>query len=361
VADESRVGAESKWFMEQVTNDREQRADVLDAARRGDERAFADLMRPYRGELHAMCYRMLGSVDDADDALQEVSLRAWRGLAAFEGRSSLRTWLFRIATNVCLSRLSRRRARTVPLEFGPPAALGDGPGPTLDHSIWLGPYPDRYLADDEAARPEARLQRMESIELAFVAALQHLSPRSRAVLILRAVLDYSAQETAAILGISVAAVNSSLQRARAAIKRDVPGRSQQATVRDLGDHRVRSLVERYARATEEGDVDALLELIDEDATWCMPPMPRWYRGKEAIAAFVSQIALRETWRHLVTSANGQPAVGCYRWDEREGAYIAHVLDVLTLSGDRIASVTAFVDQRAVTMCGLPERLAADTP
>jgi RNA polymerase sigma-70 factor (ECF subfamily) len=329
---------------------------VLDAARRGDEDAFAALVGPHRRELRALCYRMLGSVDDADDALQDVLVRAWRGLRGYEGRSSLRTWLFRIATNACLNRLERRPARTVPLDFGPPAAPGEGPGAMLEASLWVGPYPDRFLVDDEAEGPEAAVVRTESVELAFVTALQRLSSQSRAVLILRAVLDYSAQETAGMLGISVAAVNSSLQRARAALRRDGPSRSQQQTVRDLGEARVRDLVARYARAMETADLDALLDLLDEDATWSMPPMPSWYRGKAAIAGFLSGFVFHHAWRHVPTSANGQPAVGCYRWVEEEGVFVGEALDVLTLGGDRIVAVTGFVDPGAVALCGLPARL-----
>jgi RNA polymerase sigma-70 factor (ECF subfamily) len=302
---------------------------------------------------------MLGSVDDADDALQEILVRAWRGLPRFEGRSSLRTWLYRIATNACLNRLERRPARTVPFDFGPAAGAGEGPGELLDESLWLGPYPDRFLADEEAG-PEAAALRAESVELAFVAALQRLPARARAVLILRSVLDYPAQETADMLGISVAAANSTLQRARSSLRSQVPARSQQATVRDLGDERVRDLVTRYARALETADVDGLLALLDEDATWAMPPMPAWYRGKEAIRGFLVDYPLRHRWRHLPAQANGQPALGCYVWDPREHAYLATALDVLTLEDDRITAVMGFVDPKAVTVCGLPDRLPAGT-
>jgi RNA polymerase sigma-70 factor (ECF subfamily) len=334
--------------------------DVMEAARQGDEDAFAALVEPHRRELRALCYRMLGSVDDADDALQEIMLRAWRGLSRFEGRSSLRTWLYRIATNACLNRLERRPARTVPFDFGPAAGPGEGPGELLDEALWLGPYPDRFLADEETG-PEAAALRAESVELAFVAALQRLPARARAVLILRSVLDYPAQETADMLGISVAAANSTLQRARTTLRSQVPGRSQQATVRDLGDDRVRDLVTRYARALETADVDGLLALLDEDATWAMPPMPAWYRGKEAIRAFLVDYPLRHRWRHLPAQANGQPALGCYAWDPSEHAYLATALDVLTLDGDRIMAVMGFVDARAVALCGLPDRLPAGTP
>jgi RNA polymerase sigma-70 factor (ECF subfamily) len=334
-------------------------ADVMEAARQGDEAAFAALVEPHRRELRALCYRMLGSVDDADDALQEILVRAWRGLPRFEGRSSLRTWLYRIATNACLNRLERRPARTVPFDFGPAAAPGEGPGELLDEALWLGPYPDRFLADEDTG-PEAAALRAESVELAFVAALQRLPSRARAVLILRSVLDYPAQETADMLGISVAAANSILQRARSTLRSQVPSRSQQATVRDLGDERVRDLVTRYARAIETADVDGLLALLSEDATWAMPPMPAWYRGKEAIRGFLLDYPLRHRWRHLPARANGQPALGCYAWDRREHAYLATALDVLTLDGDRITAVMGFVDPKAVALCGLPARLPAGT-
>jgi RNA polymerase sigma-70 factor (ECF subfamily) len=197
---------------------------------------------------------------------------------------------------------------------------------------------------------------MESMELAFVSALHRLPPKGRAVLILRAVLECSAQETAELLGMTPAAVNSALQRARSTIRSQQAEHSQQEVVRELGDRRLRALVARYTRAMEAGDVAAVLELLDADATWTMPPMATWYRGTTAIEAFLRDFALQERWRHLVTSANGQPAVGCYRWDPDAGAYLAYVLDVLTIRGDRIAAVNAFIDAAAVTMCGLPDRL-----
>ena len=331
---------------------------VIAAAAAGDADAFAALFEPYRGELHALGYRMLGSVDDADDVIQDVAIKAWRGLAGFEGRSSVRTWLYRIATNACLNRLARRPARTVPLAYGPPAAPGEGPGPFLEEDIWLSPYPGRLLIDD-SLQPETAAERAETVELAFVTALQLLSPQSRAVLILRAVLAYSAQETADMLGMTVPAVNSALQRARAAIRDRVPSPSQQQALRELGDERVHELVTGYAQAMKAGDVDALLTLFHQDATWCMPPQPAWYAGLDAIAGFVADFALLDTWDHLFTSANGQPAVACYRWDEHEGAYVAAVLDVLTIRGDKIAAVTAFVDARAVRACGLPDRLPTE--
>jgi RNA polymerase sigma-70 factor (ECF subfamily) len=327
---------------------------VLVAAQGGDEQAFEALVAPHRRELRAHCYRMLGSAEDADDLLQETLVRAWRGLPRFEGRSSLRTWLYRIATNACLNRLERRPPRTVPLDHGPPTAPGAPPGDLLDREMWLGPYPDRLLADDEAARPEAVAEQLESVELAFVTALMRLTPQARAVLILRSVLEYSAQETADALGTTVAAVNSALQRARATVRRDVPGPSQREAVAALGDDKVRDLVGRYTQALQEADVDGMLALLHEDATWSMPPLPAWYQGHEAIASFLTDYAMTTRWRHLTTHCNGQPAVGCYAWHEETGTYRAWVLDVLTLRADRIVAVTAFLDPNAVLLCGLPE-------
>jgi RNA polymerase sigma-70 factor (ECF subfamily) len=275
---------------------------------------------------------MLGSVHDAEDSLQEALLRAWRGLPRFQDRSSLRTWLYRISTNTCLDALARRKKRVLPVDFGPAADTHDSPGEPLAESVLIEPYPDD---------PEAGYEQRESVELAFVAALQHLPPNQRATLILRDVLGFSAQEAADALGTSVVSVNSALQRARRTIDERLPDRSQQATLRALGDERVRELVDRYMDALERGDVDAVVALLAEDATWSMPPCPAWYRG-EALAAFLAEYPGRERWRHVPARANGQVAVGCYMWDEaRAGFYIA-VLDVLTLRGDKVAAVTAFL-------------------
>src|ERR671922_1537629 len=311
------------------------------AAQRADEDAYARLLAPYRSELHAHCYRMLGSVHDAEDALQDASLRAWRGLARFEGRSSLRSWLYTIATNTCLNLIARRPKRVLPIDYGPATDPHDGPGDPVVESVWVEPYADEQLGlEDGYAAPEARYEQRESVELAFVAALQHLAPNQRAALILREVLGFSAQEVADTLGTTVASVNSALQRARATIDEKLPDRSQQATLRALGDEQVSALVERYMDALERGDVDAVVALLAEDATWSMPPCPAWYRG-EALRAFLTEYPGRERWRHVPTRANGQVAVGCYMWDEaRDGFYIA-VLDVLTLRGDKVAAVTAF--------------------
>src|ERR687895_212270 len=305
---------------------------LLAAARNGDEQAYRRLIESRRAELHAHCYRMLGSVHDAEDSLQEALLRAWRALPRFEDRSSLRTGLYRISTNTCLDELARRPKRVLPIDYGPGAEPHDSPGEPLGEAVWIEPYADT---------PDASYEQREGVELAFVAALQHLAPNQRATLIMREVLGFSAQEVADALGTSVASVNSALQRARKTIDERLPEQSQQATLRELGDERARALVERYMDALGRGDVDAVVALLAEDATWSMPPCPVWYRG-EALATFLAEYPFRERWRHVPVRANGQLAVGCYMWDEERNGYYAAVIDVLTLRGDRIESVTAFL-------------------
>src|SRR3954469_4145800 len=219
---------------------------LLESARGGDEGAFAQLLEPYRGELHAHCYRMLGSVHDAEDALQDASLRAWRGLGRFEGRSSLRSWLYTIATNTCLNAIAARPKRVLPVDYGPAADPHTPPGEPIVESVWLEPYPDDMLGlEDGFAAPEARYEQREAVELAFIAALQHLPPNQRAVLILREVLGFSAKEVAESLDTTVASVNSALQRARATVDDRVPEQSQQSALRSLGDDELRDLVGRY--------------------------------------------------------------------------------------------------------------------
>jgi RNA polymerase sigma-70 factor, ECF subfamily len=326
---------------------------LLEAARAGDEDGFARLIEPYRSELHAHCYRMLGSVHDAEDALQDAMLRAWRGLPRFEGRSSLRSWLYRIATNTCLDVVARRPKRVLPIDYGPAADPHGGPGEPLVESVWLEPYPDEQLGlEDGFATPEARYELRESVELAFVAALQHLAPRQRAVLILREVLGFSAREVAETLNTTTASVNSALQRARAAVDERLPGHTQQATLRSLGDDRVREIVERYVDAWERGDVEAVVTMLAEDASFAMPPLRTWFHGREALRIFLAGWPLSGLWRwrHVTTHANGQPALAFYCWDDDAGSYLPFALNVLTLRGEQISDVTAFVARVA----GLPE-------
>jgi RNA polymerase sigma-70 factor (ECF subfamily) len=315
--------------------------------------AFRRLVEPHRAELHAHCYRMLGSVHDAEDALQDALLRAWRGLPGFAGRSSPRYWLYRIATNACLDVVARRPKRVLPLDYGPSA---DRPHQTepLEESVWIEPYADDV--EDGFAAPDARYERRESVELAFVAALQLLPPRQRAVLILREVLGFSAQEVAGLLETSVPSVTSALQRARRTLDERLPERSQQSTLRALGDERIRSLVERYMDAMERADVDAVLALLAEDATWSMPPDTIWFRGHQAIARFLREWPFRQRWRHVPARASGQLAVGCYTWDAERARYLPEALDVLTLRGDRVAGITAFRNTAIFPRFGLPAEL-----
>ena len=306
---------------------------------------FEARVEPYRGELHAHCYRMLGSVFDADDALQETMLRAWRAIDRFEGRSSLRSWLYTIATNTCLTHIQRRPKRVLPLDYGPAADPHEQPGRPVAESIWVEPYPDEQVSlADGLASPEARYEQRESIELAFVAALQHLAPNQRAVLILREVLGFSAKEAAGMLETTVASVNSALQRARAAVQERVGEQSQQQTLRALGDEELQKLVGRYVDAWERSDVEAFTALLVEDATFAMPPLATWYAGREVIASWARNSSMSGAWRWrpLLTRANGQPALAFYSWDEEAQAYLPFALNVLTLRDGLVSNVTAFI-------------------
>ena len=332
--------------------------ELLAAARGGDEEAFRRIVEPHRAELHAHCYRMLGSLHDAEDAFQNVMLRAWRGLRRFEGRSATRAWLYKIATNVCLDAIGKRPKRVLPIDYAPAARTGDDPGEPLAESVWVEPYPDERLGlEDGHAAPEARYEQREAVELAFIAALQHLPPRQRAALILREVLGFSAREVAAALDTTVASVNSALQRARKAVDERLPEQSQQATMRSLGDERLRRVVEDFIDAFERGDVDAILTLLAEDATFTMPPYSSWYRGREAIAdSWLMPGGPPPRLRYVPTRANGQLALATYQLDRDEGGYVPIALDVLTLDGPRIADVTVFRTPEVFRSFGLPDTL-----
>jgi RNA polymerase sigma-70 factor (ECF subfamily) len=325
--------------------------DAVSRARAGDDAAFVAVVDPWRRELHAHCYRMLGSADEADDAAQETLVRAWQAFAEFEQRSSVRTWLHRIATRVCLTAIDRRGRRALPMDLGPSSEHSER-GVPLTEVAWLGPYP---------AGPDDRVEDRESVELAFVAALQHLPGNQRAALVLFEVLGFSADEIAEQMATSRASVNSALQRARALVREKVPGPSQQRTLRALGDARLNEIVGRYASALERGDADGLVGLLTQDVTWSMPPLPHWYAGLDAVTDFLLDQPLSRSWRHRFTTANGQPAVVGYEWSGDDGAFVAFVLDVLTLRGDRIAAVTAFLGPEHVARCGMPPELPRDEP
>jgi RNA polymerase sigma-70 factor (ECF subfamily) len=327
--------------------------ELLEAARGGDEGAFRRLVEPLRGELHAHCYRMLGSLHDAEDALQDALLRAWRALAKFEGRSSVRSWLYKIATNTCLDVIARRPKRVLPIDYGPPTDPHVGPGQPVVESVWVEPYPDEQLGlVDGYASPDARYEQRESVELAFIAALQHLAPQQRAVLILREVLGYSAREVAATLETTVPSVNSALQRARAAVDERMPEQSQQKTLRQLDDDEIRDLVNGYVDAWERNDLNAVVGMLTEDATIAMPPLASWFGGRDQVAEFLVRYPMSGIWRWKVrqTRANGQPALGFYTWDEEEQKYLPFALNVLTLRGTKVKDIVAF----AVRTTDIPE-------
>jgi RNA polymerase sigma-70 factor, ECF subfamily len=334
--------------------------DLLEAALGGDGDAFAQLVEPFRGQLRAHCYRMLASVHDAEDAVQETLLRAWRGLARFEARSSLRSWLYTVATNVCLRMIERRPKRVLPVDYGPASAdPHSDPGEPVTESVWLEPYPDDDLQiPDGLAGPDARYEQRESVELAFIAALQHLPAQQRAVLILRDVLGFSGAEAAETLGTNPDAVYSALQRAHKTVDQRLPEQSQQATLRALGDDRLRELVETYVDAWERRDVAGLAALLADDAALTMPPVPGWFRGRDTVAAFLGghPLGVGGAWRVVTTHANGQPAFGHYRWDDQAAAFVPRTIALLTFDDDRIAEITAFRDAELFRWFGLPDEL-----
>jgi RNA polymerase sigma-70 factor (TIGR02960 family) len=330
---------------------------TLEAARAGDEQAFRDLIDPHLRELHVHCYRMLGSLVDAEDLLQETLTAAWRGLDGFAGRSSLRTWLYRIATNRCLNAI-RDAKRHHPTEPVPPF---DPPEPSRRGEVtWLQPYPDRWLDEtaDTAPGPEAGYQARETIELAFIAALQQLPPRQTAALLLCDVLGFATAEAATMLDTSPTAVKGALQRARATLDHERARAPRQATP-DAGPPDTARLARRFAEAFSRDDIDAIIALLTEDAWLAMPPAPHEYHGAEAVASFLRASAAwrgqRRLWL-LPTEANTQPAFGSYLSDsDSDTAHPTGIL-VLTLSGHQIRTITRFIDPELPRHFGLPDVL-----
>jgi RNA polymerase sigma-70 factor (TIGR02960 family) len=334
-----------------VCDDSAVTADLVDLARAGDGEAFRQLVSPYERELQVHCYRMLGSVADAEDAMQDALLAAWQGLGGFEGRASVRTWLYRVATSRCLNvrRSARRRQGTLPPGPQPPE-------PTrLGEVTWLEPCPDTWLEalPDAEPGPEARYEAREAISLAFITAVQRLPPRQRAVLILRDVLGFAAREAAQVLGTTEESVTSALKRARATLRSGLPGPA--APPPAPGSAQEKRLIERLTRAYEAGDVDGIVALFADDAWLTMPPAPLEYQGRGPIARFLAAIAFRDgrTYRLVPTRANGQLALAAYLHEIRhpEDAR-ANGLLVLTLSGDRIHAMTRFTSAVFPTF-GLP--------
>jgi RNA polymerase sigma-70 factor (ECF subfamily) len=322
-------------------------ASLLAAARAGDRDAFGRLTEPARRGLHLHCYRFLGSLEDAEDLVQDTLLRAWRRLDRFEGRSSFQHWLYRIATNACLDARDSRSRRVLPNDLGTAPNPTGPPGEPPSDVAWLQPYPDSLLelAVDPEPGPEARYDRRESVELAFVAALQHLPARQRATLLLRDVLGWSAAETASLLGTTAVAVNSALQRARATLDARVPAR-QDPSPRGLSEAD-RALLARYVLAWESGDLGALVSLLREDALLVMPPVPEWYRGREGIRDFLAvQWPAMGPFRLLPTGANCQPAFGLYGSGIDRSACRPLTLQVLRLEDGLIAEIAGFIEPSA---------------
>jgi RNA polymerase sigma-70 factor (TIGR02960 family) len=348
--DARRSGKKTSW-----REDGNVSSDLIERSRSGDHAAFEELVGPHRRELQVHCYRILGSVADAEDALQETLTAAWRGLGGFEGRASIRTWLYRIATSRCLNML-RSASRRPPAEL--PALDVQPPEPTrLGEVVWLEPYPDLLLSElpDTAAGPEARYEAREAISLAFVTTLQLLPPRQRVTLILRDVLEFSGREVADLLNTTEESVSSSLKRARANLTREMPTVDQPPPAAHSPAEQ--ELLANLVRAFEDSDVDGLVALMTDDVWVRMPPVPLEYQGRELAGRFFSTIAFRQgrRYRFVPTRANGQPAYGVYLLDPLTQVAHAFGLFVITLSGDRISAMTRF-DQGVFPRFGLPRTL-----
>jgi len=308
------------------------------------------MVQPYLGALHAHCYRMLASRHDADDALQDALLRAWRGFGGFDSGRPLRPWLYKITTNACLDTIAKRARGE---SSSPPGPTPAGVAPT-----WLEPYPDQVDAlSDGYPSPEARYEQRETVELAFVCALQHIPHRQRAVLILRDVLGFSARETAETLDTTAASVNSALQRARQTVESQLPGATQLTTLRSLGEERLREIAQRFMEAFESGDVTTIMSLLTEDVAFSMPAEGTQCHGQDAVShSWLMPDGPPNSLRYIQTQANGQLAFGVYRIDPASGSYLALALDVVSLRGTLVAAVAAFRQPDDFARFGLPTAL-----
>jgi RNA polymerase sigma-70 factor (ECF subfamily) len=314
---------------------------LLERAQHGDTRAFDELVAPYRSELVAYCYRLIGSFHDAEDVVQETLLRAWKQLHTFRRLHSFRAWVYKIATNVCLTALARLRRR-------PPIAAGTAEGQPLIEPVWFEPFPDELLSGHDA-NPEAIYALHESVTLAFLVALQVLPPKQRAVLILHDVLDWRAVEIATFLATTVSAVNSILHRARTTLSKQYHS-ERTGEPAPLADARTQELLQRYTRAWEDADVELLATILKDDALFTMPPLPSWFRGRDVICAFVRRELFRDAGpgfgRLVPVRANAQPAFALYQYDAGSGRYRAFGVSVLTLREDAIAAITTFLGEES---------------
>src|ERR1035438_7868715 len=320
---------------------------------------FVSLTDPFRPELLVHCYRMLGSVHDAEDQVQETMIRAWRSYGDFEGRASLRTWLYRIATNACLRALETSSRRPLPSGLGGPGEYPEAPLAAARPEIpWLQPIPDALVSAGYADPAEIVASR-QSMRLALIAALQYLPPRQRAVLILRDVLRWRAAEVAELLGTTTTAVNGMLQRARARLEQAAPDEDQ---IHEPADPADRALLDRYATAFQNAVITAVMQLLRDDAVFQMPPEPAWFTGRELIGRFLQSQVLTEPGRFqmIPTAANAQPALACYMRGP-DGVYRAHAISVLTIAASRVTRVTSFNDPGLFATFGLPQAVPAAAP
>ena len=321
--------------------------DLLTAARGGDEHAFGRLVEPHRRELRAHCYRMLGSAHDAEDALQETLLAAWRGLSGFQERSSLRTWLYRIATNCCLRQAKNRPERMLSFDHGPARRPGDELGTPVDGDVWIEPL------HTPEADPVQVQQRREHIGLAYVAALQRLSPNQRAVLILRDVLGFPAAEVAGLLDTSAASVNSALQRAHATLAAGPAAPVEQVAAPRGKD---RAVVAAFVTAFDAGDVSGIVDLLAEEVRFTMPPLPAWFVGRADVIEFFTRNVFALPWRARPTRFNDRPSLACYLPDP-DGELVLSAILVLTLDGDRVTWLASFIDPAMLARSPLPQKFS----
>ncbi|MEP7284928.1 MAG: sigma-70 family RNA polymerase sigma factor [Chloroflexota bacterium] len=326
----------------------------LAAARSGDQQHFSELIEPYQCELRAYCYRLLGSLQDAEDAVQETMLRAWRRLDTFEGRASFRAWLYKIATNVSLDALDKAKRRGLPSTLYPPADPQTSHIVPINDPIWLDPFPDDWL-DESAMELETHYALRESVTLAFLTALQVLPPRQRAVLVLCDVLDWRASEVAQFLAITTSAANSALHRARSTLsKHYLIGQTKPATISSS----TRTLLERYVRAWETTDVAGLVSLLKEDATYTMPPTSTWFQGREAVRRFFASSIFVQglSYRLQPIHVSSQPGFAAYLHNPQSDQFEAHAIHVLNLNNDQLVALTTFLNPALFSHFGLPNLL-----
>ena len=324
---------------------------------------FGELTEPYRRELQIHCYRILGSLHEAEDMVQETYIKAWKHIGTYEGRASFRSWLYKIATNTCLDFLDTKRSRRLlPFQISPASDPRSPIVPPTPELTWLEPFPDEWLADATAVNPEARYSQSESISLSFLTALQVLPARQRAVLILRDVLDFSAIETSEVLELTVSSVNSALNRARKTLSGRYQGRISETSRISLADEKSKQLLDHYIQAWQAADVNGLVALLKQDAILAMPPSPSWYQGNDAIGEFLAATVLgqgdmfpgraKNRWRLIPTRANAAIALAMYQRDQ-EDRYRAFGLQVLAWEGSKLAQIMNFIDPLLPTRFGLP--------